>query len=488
VASLSAALWLALAYAVLRRFLVRRTFIFLAALALIDILLSVSNGVHHWIWTGFFMEQGVRPLRGPLGQFFVAYGSALAALSLLVFVWLFVRSPLHRLAVGFCILGQVGARFGYLLQEWHPVSGPHVDFKMVGLACMHTMYALALFRFKMFNLIPIARGTLVEQMREGMLVLDPRQRIVDLNPAAERILNVPVERARGFDAFAVLPFLHTLRERLVSAESVDMEGSTGTGEAARFYVAHVSALTDWRGQPLGHLVLLRETTEEKHAQQQAVAQERALATLRERDRVARELHDGLGQLLGFVKFQAEAARGLLRRGQHDHADRCLAQLAAVAQDAHGDVREYIVGARAGMDAGAGLAAALETYVRRFNDSFGIATTLEVAPELARQAFDPMVEAQLLRIIQESLTNVRKHARARRAAISLSFRDGRAEATVRDDGAGFDPAQLDANAGKSFGLRIMKERAEEVGGEIRVVSAPGEGCQITISVPLRKDPR
>jgi signal transduction histidine kinase len=161
-------------------------------------------------------------------------------------------------------------------------------------------------------------------------------------------------------------------------------------------------------------------------------------------------------------------------------------LASVAQDAHADVREYIVGARTGLSANDGFLAALETYRLRFGEASGIRVDLDVQPGLTAQSLDPMVEAQLLRIIQEALTNVRKHARAHSVEIHLGAREGWAEAVVQDDGAGFDPALLESAAGQRFGLRLMKERADEVGGGVRISSAPGSGTRVTISVPLRRE--
>ena len=482
--SLSGGLWFALAYADLRRWLVWRTAAVMAIVPGLHVLLMFT--APNLVWSGFRLGAGVESIRSPLGSLFVGYGFALSAVSLLVFGRLFVASPQHRLPVGLCIFGQLAVRALYLAQETHHTPDPQVDLKIVGLAVTGITYALALFPFRLFNLIPIARGTLVEQMREGMLVFDMRQRIVDVNPAAREILGLSAKGATGLDALAVAPLVYALRGQLDKAENTEVEGSLGTDESARTYTAHVSSLKDRGGHPLGHLVLLRDTTEQKRAREREVEHQRALATLRERDRVARELHDGLGQLLGYVKLQVEAVRGQLRRGHYAQAEACLVKLAAVAQDAHADVRDYIVGARAGVSPGAGLVSSLETYVRSFNENFGIRTTLETQPELARRTMDPMVEAQLFRIIQEALTNVRKHARASRADVRLSLQDGRAEATVSDDGAGFEPVLLERGTGQKFGLRFMRERAEEVGGTLGVTASPGCGAQITISVPLRRE--
>ncbi len=468
----SAVLWFALQYAHLTRWLNRRVLILLFFPWLAGLALTVTNDAHHWFWAGFTLDGGVRPVRGPACWILLGYGFALATAASVVFVWLFWRSRLHRRPAALCLGGQLAVRVAYLLDASRANPLP-IDPVPISIVFVTVSYALAVFHFRLLELIPIARGTMVEQMREGMLVLDTRERIVDLNHAAEQIVGIPAARARGGSLAEVFPACRT----------TETEISVGS----RHYALHLSSLKDWRGSPLGSLILLHDVTEQKRAQEQLLEQQRALATLQERDRVARELHDGLGQVLGFVKMQAKSARVLLARDQVSEADACLARLAAVAQDAHADVREYILGARAGMSAGGGFLPALEDYLRRFRENYGIAAQLDVAAELRAQALEPTVEAQLLRIIQEALTNVRKHARAHAVDIRLGVSNGRAEAMVRDDGAGFDAALLEAAEGQKFGLRFMRERAEEVGGALQVRSAPGQGTQVIISVPLQEGP-
>ena len=155
--------------------------------------------------------------------------------------------------------------------------------------------------------------------------------------------------------------------------------------------------------------MLHDVTEQKQAQARLVEHERALATFEERDRLARELHDSLGQVLGYAKMQAQAARDLLARQEWQQADQHLTQLVAVAQDAHADVREYILGA--GRERGGdGVPAVPGGLSAAVPPTYGFAATLE-ARRSSRPCSEPTVGAQLLRIIQEALTNARKHAHA-----------------------------------------------------------------------------
>jgi signal transduction histidine kinase len=478
----TAALWFALAYADLGRWLSRRTVAFLAIPPVVVFVLVSTRPTRELLCHGFSLEGPVHCLLGPAGQVLTAYGFVLALASSLVFLWLFVRSPLHRWPAALCLGGHVVTRVGFLLDtaDANPVAP--MDPTILGSIFTAAMYAVALVHFRMFELVPVARWTLIEQMREGVLVLDPAQRVVDLNPAAERILGIPGERARARAARDLLPLLPDLARPPGGPGAAPPEIGLGPAGATRRFALQVSALQHRGGFRLGYLIVLHDVTDQREAQARIVEHQRALATLQERDRVARELHDSLGQVLGYAKLQAQAARELLARHEWRQADGHLAQLVTVAQDAHADVREYILGARSGV-AGAGFLPSLRDYLSRFHATYGIATTLETSPALAGLVFEPMVGAQLLRILQETLTNVRKHARARAVRIGLSVSEGNAEVIVQDDGAGFDPTRLETAEATTFGLRFMRERARGVGGTVRVDSVPGEGTRVVITVPL-----
>lgn len=206
------------------------------------------------------------------------------------------------------------------------------------------------------------------------------------------------------------------------------------------------------------------------------------AVAEERLRIAREMHDNEAQVLAYVNAKAQAAAELLRSGRGEEAGRQLDQLAAAARDVYGDVREAILGLRTGTDRGE-LLASIDAYLDRWSDLSGIAVTRELderSPEM-----EPAAELQLLRIVQEALTNVRKHAAAGR--VSVRGRRGREglELVVEDDGRGFDPAAPAAPARGSprFGLATMRERAEAIGARFDLDSQPGRGTRVAVLYPL-----
>ncbi len=186
-----------------------------------------------------------------------------------------------------------------------------------------------------------------------------------------------------------------------------------------------------------------EETLERFAAQAALAIDNAhlhaqvgdLAVAQERLRIAHEMHDGLAQVLGYVNTKVQAANEYLRRGKSEEAKQQLRELADSAREAYTDVRESIIGLRALPNAERSLTDALREFVERWREQSGVAAELSIEPDLRLR---PAVELQLIRIVQESLTNIRKHARATKARVDLRREGERLRVTIADDGTGFRP--------------------------------------------------
>ena len=204
--------------------------------------------------------------------------------------------------------------------------------------------------------------------------------------------------------------------------------------------------------------------------------DRLVAVLEERERLAREMHDSLAQVLGYLHLKSEAAQANLSKGNKEKVREGLAEISSVSHEAYADVREAILGLRDAVSQRRGFVDALREYAVKFSQLTGVSTQLTIGgagePKLA-----PEAEAQLMRVIQEALTNVRKHSGAQKACVSLNQRDG-LRITIEDDGKGFNPSELDEN-GDRFGLFTMRERVERVGGRLKIDSAVGKGTRVHV---------
>jgi nitrate/nitrite-specific signal transduction histidine kinase len=219
-------------------------------------------------------------------------------------------------------------------------------------------------------------------------------------------------------------------------------------------------------------------------------QVRELAISEERERIAREMHDSLAQVLGYVNTKVQAVQELLKRGQTERASIQVGQLGEAARSAYTDVREGILALRTSLGRGRGFVEVLEEYLGRWKEQSELEATLVVQPSGASlDSLSPAAELQLLRIVQEALANVRKHAGARHVEVRITADDDLVEIIVADDGRGFDPQRgRDGDDQRPhFGLSTMRERAESVGAALEIVSAPSEGTRIVTRLALGQGP-
>jgi PAS domain S-box-containing protein len=205
----------------------------------------------------------------------------------------------------------------------------------------------------------------------------------------------------------------------------------------------------------------------------------SLAVIEERARIAREMHDGLAQVLGYLGLQVQTLEALARQGKQDQLLDQLHETRSNIRAAQADVRENILSLRTTMAGEKGLLPALAEYLEEFGVQTGTQTRFD-SRVTGSPALTPMAEVQLVRIVQEALANVRKHARACQVALSVSAPNGELSLTLTDDGRGFDPEAVRRD---SFGLQTMAERAASVGGSLAIQSTPGQGTEVRIRVPM-----
>jgi two-component system nitrate/nitrite sensor histidine kinase NarX len=210
------------------------------------------------------------------------------------------------------------------------------------------------------------------------------------------------------------------------------------------------------------------------------AQLQSLSITEERARIARDMHDGLAQVLGYLNLQVQTLDALHRQGKSTALEDELIKMREAIRTANADVRENIMSLRTTLASEKGLASAINEYLGEFSMQTGIKTyfTNLVGDDLQLSS---IAEVQLVCILQEALANVRKHAQAKNVNVKLSsLVNGHdyVNLEVRDDGIG-----IKRKASKhSFGLKTMAERASSVGGELKLTSSLGKGTTVTCHLP------
>jgi PAS domain S-box-containing protein len=481
------------------RWLTRRNLILLAIPPLLVALLIVTNQIHHTLSLTLIMDGSRHAEPGAAGWVFIGYSMALAAFQVAAYAWLFVRSPQHRWPAALMTFVVVVARVQYLLVlvGQLPIATPNTIVILNLLPA--AVYAIVLFGFRIFDPLPAARKIVMEQMLAGVVVFDANWRVVIVNPAAETILGIRAAPARGktWQQLAVAQrapaaeFLSSFSSSTSDRAGVETtlpELACGVGMRARQYAPTLSQLEDFRGHVVGHLLILRDVTEQRRAQAQILEHQRSLAMLQERERLARELHDSIGQVLGYASFQVDAAGELIDAGQEARARAQLDRLAMVLRDAHADVRQHILDLRAAPSTQQPFFAAVRRYLDGFTRNYDLPTALTVGEELNEDTFPLEVQQQLYRILQEALGNTRKHARAHRVQVAFEAESGTLRMNIADDGCGFDLDLLAVGARATipveghFGLDSMRQRAAEIGGNLRIETAPGAGTRVVVEVP------
>lgn len=206
------------------------------------------------------------------------------------------------------------------------------------------------------------------------------------------------------------------------------------------------------------------------------------AIIEERRRIAREIHDGVAQSLGYMNMKTKLLSDSISEQKTIQALGELADIRKVVQDTYDDIRESIDQLSTEIK-NVPIIPALANYTREFSTNNGIRVRFEVLKGFPKLA--PTAELQLLRIAQELLTNVRKHAQATSVGIKLENTRQSVEMLVKDNGQGFvlnDPGESPPGY---HGLNIIKERSEELGGSVNIATAPGRGTEVRVILPLEK---
>ena len=288
---------------------------------------------------------------------------------------------------------------------------------------------------------------------------DAQTRVIPIRPTRETGMPGHCERA-GFDTVVSVPV--RLHERMVGELNLFYRSATTLGDEDRALLetlaSHLAGATEG----------LRAGALEREA---AVAEERGL--------LARELHDSIAQSLSFLKIQAGLLREALKRQDAARIDRTLGELDEGIRESLADVRELLVHFRTRTNR-EDIAPALRTTLRKFEHQTGLATHLSFEGE--GLPIDPDVQVQVLHVVQEALSNVRKHAQAREVWVEVQ-QSPQWRVEVRDDGRGFEgePSAMDET---HVGLRIMRERAQRIGATVEVASVPGSGTCVVLTLPQR----
>ncbi len=339
-----------------------------------------------------------------------------------------------------------------------------------------------IFRYKMFDLVPLAWATVIETMETAIIVLDLQDRVIETNPALKKWFGIEREQILHKQTQNIGSSYPELAEALNKKGIPQTEFSIQTEAGLNTYEILFTPLINHKGVLLGRLAAIYEITEKKKNQQEYIKQQWRQAIIEEKERSSRDMHDNLGQVLGFINLQAQAIRHEYSLQHNDELLKQIDRLVSATKEAHKEVREYINDARGYVYLENGFIAGLNNIMASFQNSTGIQVISRLPEDCVSDEIDPNIRINILNIIREGLNNVRKHSQASQVSIMLDRGIDQFIVVIEDNGIGFDNNDKKNNQMK-FGLNIMKERASEIGARLNIKSAMGAGCRIELLIPM-----
>jgi PAS domain S-box-containing protein len=345
-------------------------------------------------------------------------------------------------------------------------------------------------------------------MKDSVIITDTEGRFVEFNDAYVELYRFKnrEECVRSFLEFSNLFDVFTLDDKILPAEMFPtwraLRGETGTNVEYRYvrkdtgesWIGSLSfaPVRAEDGTITGAVITARDVTDSKRAEDavresekialqreqfQALAERLRRAREEERTRVARDLHDQIGQILTAIKLDLTWMGRHLPKGKDELRERLNGTIGLITEGVR-SVRKICSGLRPGVLDDLGLAAAIEWQAAEFASRTGIECVVQVPATDVTLEEDQATE--FFRIFQECLTNVMRHADAKSVSVTLRADNGDLVLIVADDGKGF----VEAEVSDSLGFLGMKERAQVCGGSLDIASSPGIGTTVALRVPLQ----
>jgi len=458
-----------------------------------NIILIGTNDFHHWVWQEFTpVGNNIVVFQHGPGFTWVAATGYLIILLMIVVLW---RASIQGSVISrtqarlllYATLIPVAANIVYL----YGIKGEEgVDWSSVTFLITGVIFLYALYGQNLMDITPIARDILMNNMSDGMIVLDTQHRIIDVNRKAVEMIGVQLLGAR-LDEIELL--MGSLAGRLGDKEQ---KAELVFGDAdSQYYDALVSPLPDKSTKIIGHLVIIRNMTSWKNAelaleqrlleiqrlhnelqdtQEQVVDQQRTLAAVEERRRLARNMHDSVNQSIHGLMLFTETLIDLLKKNQTETVMWVAERIQESGRQALREIRLMLFEINPQLiKEETDLMKIINERLRMVESRVGINAQL-VSQNKVPLNLHVLIKENLYWMAIEALNNAIKHGQPKNIKIIFNGSDSLLKVEIADDGLGFDINTIQAGG---FGMTSMRERADLLGGELNIESEPGNGTRV-----------
>ena len=453
-----------------------KTTMVLAVIPLITSVLVWFDGSTGLVRTDFSLIQGkfCSYIGFKNGPWYIVHISYSYGLYLTGIIWnivsLFSKSRvLYRRQNLLFLLGVFFLYIPNILYVTGNIPVEHIDFTPAFFSLTGILFYIAIFRFHFLVLIPLARNEIFENISEGVIITDGNGVIIEYNLNALKIFEKAGKIPPGSLIQDEFPLLN-----------IEKSGEETFNFGKKIIERSVSKIKNSSGQVRGCVYLIRDITELQRARQKILETQKEKAVREEQARVARDLHDNMGQILSFAKIQSQAAIRQIQGGNSKAAVEYLTLLENTVEKSYSDLRAYIFNLRQPLLLKKTLPFLLKEFVKETQKSLSCNVSLELPKKIPEFLNSPEVKTNLLSWTKEAVNNAAKHSGCSKILIALKV-SGKAgaEFSVSDDGKGIDVKKLSKRRAKSSGMKIMQERARFTGGEFKIESTPGRGTSVRI---------
>lgn len=336
---------------------------------------------------------------------------------------------------------------------------------------------LGIFKHKLLNIIPISRHVLVDKMDSGLVVIDRSYLVVDCNNVFCHIFSLS-KNVIGSDIKQINLFNKILLDdNVLQGKVYDYVGNTQYKLNIKCYPL------DTAKHNAGTMYVIQDVTEQYNNNKMMVEQQKLIGIMNEREKLGRDLHDSFGQVFGYVNIQAQTIKEYLRQNDVKKAEQKLNELIEISKDSHAEIRDYILHMKGLNSKNRNFRVALKQYIMNQNEKYGMEISLEYDKDFPTDFPSEQATPQIIRIIQESINNVRKHAGECNVIVAFQNHKNSVCVEIRDTGCGFDTQSPKHDSG--YGLSIMNERASDIGGTLHVKSSIFNGTSVTLTLAKEK---